>query len=292
MTGTYHRFSNLMDRQKDRSMPPPGEPEASDHDEQPAATSWFAGKVALVTGGGSGIGAASARMLAHCGARVIVADIDAERARAVAQEIDGQSIGLDVADPPSWDSLSLENPPTLALLNAGILTRAEIPYEIHEVSRAEVTRTIGANFLGVLHGLRRLTPAMAAVGGARVCINASMAALVPSPSDPLYTATKHAVMGLGRAVAEPLAARGVTVTLLCPSGVDTPLLSAVERSNTEQMFGTLLTPERAAQAAMDLLEFGEPGEMRTLTPDRYERVRFALVYEPIDEGALFPPEPG
>ncbi len=104
-------------------------------------------------------------MMAVCGARVIVADIDADRARAVAQEIDGQPIALDVADPPSWDSLSLENPPTIALLNAGILSRAELPYEIHEVSRAEVTRTIGANFLGVLHGLRRLTPAMAAVGG-------------------------------------------------------------------------------------------------------------------------------
>ncbi len=96
-------------------------------------------------------------------------------------------------------------------------------------------------------------------------------------------------MGLGRAVAEPLQARGVLVTMLCASGVDTPLLSPLERDNTTAMFGSLLPPERAAQAAMDLLEFGRAGEIRLLTPDRYERVRIELVYEPVGPESRFDP---
>jgi NAD(P)-dependent dehydrogenase (short-subunit alcohol dehydrogenase family) len=94
-------------------------------------------------------------------------------------------------------------------------------------------------------------------------------------------------MGLGRAVAAPLAERGVLVTMLCPSGVDTPLMTPHERDNTTDMFGSLLTPGRAAQAAMDLLEFGTAGEIRLLTPDRYERVRYEFAYEPVDPGSKY-----
>lgn len=281
-----------MDRQKDRTMHPPDDTEA-DSDPNPAVIesapeSVFNGRIALVTGGGSGIGAAACRLLGRCAAKVIVADIDIDKARSVASEIDGQAIALDVADPPSWDALNLENPPTIVLLNAGVYSHPTLPYEIHEVTRAEVTRTVGANFLGVLHGLRRLTPAIRAAGGARICLVSSLAGLGPSTVDPLYAATKHAVIGLGRSVAPGLGESDVRVTMLCPSGVDTPLLTEHDKDYARGLFGSLLSAEAAAQAALDLLEFGEPGEIREITPAGPRRVTIELRYEDVDPGWVPP----
>lgn len=269
-------------------MHPLEDPQAAPFSPLPEAEhSYFNGRVALVTGGGSGVGAIVAEMIAHCGGRVIVTDIDGDRAKAVASAIDGIPIALDVADPPSWDSLSLETPPTIAFLNAGIASRATIPYEIHEVTRAEVTRTVGANFLGVLHGLRRLTPAMSAVGDARICLNASWAALSPQEYDPLYTATKYAVLGLGRSVAGPLAAKGVRITMLCPTASDNPDVSESIRDTVRRDLGQLLEPRTVAQAALDLIEFGQPGEIRSISPNRYSRVKQTLEFEAIDPDEAF-----
>ncbi|MEZ5215810.1 MAG: SDR family NAD(P)-dependent oxidoreductase [Ilumatobacteraceae bacterium] len=245
--------------------------------------SFFSGRVALVTGGGGGIGAEAARMMAHCGAHVLVLDIDGDKAKAVAAEIDGTAYTIDVSDPPSWDSLSLEHPPSVALLNAGVRGRDSIPYEIDEVSRAEVTRAMGANFLGVLHGMRRLVPAMRALGDGRICLNVSAAGLMPVAADPVYTATKHGVIGLGRSTAMGLEPFGVRVTMLCPTAVDTAMIGMAEQTIAYQMWGGLLAPRVVAQAALDLAEFGAAGEIRLVEPAGVVRMEPTFVRHPVTE---------
>jgi NAD(P)-dependent dehydrogenase (short-subunit alcohol dehydrogenase family) len=232
-----------------------------------AGSSYFSGRVALVTGGGSGVGAEVARMMAHCGARVFVVDIDGDRAKAVANEIDGVAYSIDVADPPSWDSLNMEQPPSIAFLNAGVVTKGAEAYDIDALTRAEVTRALGANFLGVLHGLRRLIPAMRESGSARICLNASAAGILPLEADPLYTATKHALVGLGRAASSSLGRQGVLLTTLCPT---TPT-DAPEP-----------TPQAVAQAALDLIEFGEAGEIRMVRSDGVHLVEMELRLHRLD----------
>jgi short-subunit dehydrogenase len=128
---------------------------------------------------------------------------------------------------------------------------------------------------------------MAAAGDARICLNASMAGLIPIEMDPLFAATKHAVVGLGRSIAGPLSAQGVRVTLLCAMVPDSPNVPDSIRPVLEQAFGPLLEPRRVAQAALDLLEFGASGEIRVVTPERYSRARIRIEFEDVEPAAAY-----
>jgi NAD(P)-dependent dehydrogenase (short-subunit alcohol dehydrogenase family) len=235
----------------------------------------FDQKVAVVTGAASGIGAASARRLAREGASVIVTDVDAEAGSAVADEIDGRFVALDVGDPDAWDDLvSSVDGVDLAHLNAGI-PMGPYPVRIEQSVVADYRRVTAVNADGVFFGIRALVPAMEARGGGSIVVTASLAGLGPHEPDPVYAATKHFVIGLVRSLGAPLAELGITVNAVCPGGVDTALLEAIRHRDALRDAGRpLMDPDEIAKAAAMLLAGGETGQAYTVVlgrpPERYE----------------------
>ncbi len=207
--------------------------------------------VALVTGGGSGIGAALCRRLAAAGASVAVADVDTAGAEQVAAEIGGMPVGLDVVNPTAWGialSTVIDTYGQLDMLalNAGIMTRPRgAPSDDDPIpllaERYEAVR--GVNIDGVFFGIMAGLAHLEAVGGNIVC-TASSAGLKPLVSDPVYSMTKHAVIGLVRSLAAPLAKRGVSIAAVCPGGVDTPIVPPDIRSQGR----VFATPDHIAEA--------------------------------------------
>lgn len=227
------------------------------------------GAVALVTGGGSGIGAAAARLLAAQGARVVVADLDADAAAAVAAQVGGTAVGCDVRDPQDSERAvevaeREHGGLDLALLNAGT-TGGFTSWDDLDVDRY---RTItGVNVDGVVFGARACLPALRRRGRGALVVTASLAGLSPAPATPLYTLTKHAVVGLVRALSTGLAAEGITMTAVCPGFVDTPLLTGMTERFGEAGF-PLMSAEDVAAAAVDLALHGEPGACVVCQPGR------------------------
>jgi len=210
--------------------------------------------VALVTGGASGIGAASAQALAARGARVAVLDLDADRGRAVAASIGGAFVLLDVTSPQQWrhvlETIRAElGPVVLAHLNAGIMTfppSADLAAaaDLASLSDSAYRRIVAVNVDGVFFGLRALAAEMAADGGGRIVVTASIGGLTAVPFDPLYAMTKHALVGLVRSAAPVLAGHGIALSAICPGGVDTPLVP----DSIREMAPPLLAPEAVGRA--------------------------------------------
>jgi len=249
------------------------------------AIDWSGKPVALVTGGASGIGAASARALAARGARVVVIDLDAERGRALAGAIGGCSIRADVSSAEDWsravgrihDQLG---PVEIAHLNAGVMTLpaaagvAEAS-DLGAISDSAYRRIVGVNVDGVFLGLRSLVPSMAERRRGRIVVTASVGGLTAVPFDPLYAMTKHAVIGLVRSAAPVLAQHGIVLSAICPGGVDTSLVPDYIRA----LSPPLLAPGEVARAVVTILEHEAEGGIFVVRPGRPEP-------EPIPEPAI------
>ncbi|MCW2779094.1 MAG: dehydrogenase [Frankiales bacterium] len=225
--------------------------------------------VALVTGGGSGIGAAACRLLAASGAAVVVADLDLDAARAVAEEVGGTAVRCDVTDPASNEqavaSAEAEHGGLdVVLLNAGVAGGFASWDDLDPVRYRQMT---AVNVDGVVFGLRAALPALRRRGGGAVVATASLAGISPSPSSPVYALTKAAVVQLVRSMAPPLALEGVRLAALCPGFVATPLLDGMVERFDEAGF-PLLTAEEVAAVAVDLAEHGDPGSCVVVQPGR------------------------
>ena len=228
-------------------------------------------RVALVTGGSTGIGAAVAAQLAGLGIRVAICDINADAGEALAQKIDGMYIACDVTQLASVQDAVAAcvnglGVPDYAHLNAGIMTvpTGDPFLAIEEVSPEQYRRIVGVNLDGVYHGLKTLMPIMRENGGA-ITITASTAGLGVVPVDPLYTATKYAVIGLGRAVAASNTGSNIRINMICPGVVDTAIVPDDYR---QPEFGMMPTSVIAAEI-VDLLQTGDNGEVRVkLNADR------------------------
>jgi 2-hydroxycyclohexanecarboxyl-CoA dehydrogenase len=184
------------------------------------------GRTALVTGGASGIGAATSRRLAAEGARVAVCDINLEAAREVAGEVDGHAFGMDVTDGDSVRNgvsaaESALGPAGLLVNNAGTDEFGFFQNTDEDLWR----RVLEVNLLGVMRTTRELLPRMAERGGGRIVNVASEAGRVGSNGSAAYSAAKGGVISFTKAIARESARFGVLCNAVAPGPIDTPLLN-------------------------------------------------------------------
>lgn len=209
------------------------------------------GKVALVTGGASGIGLACTARLVAEGASVLVVDLDRGAGATVVAEHGVAFHAADVSDPAAWPAIVATAEEAfggldLVHLNAGVTTQQG---DITAVTDEQVRRVFGPNLDGVIYGIRATVPALHRRGGGAIVATASMAGLFPFAPDPLYTATKHAVVGLVRSLTAQLDAKRITINAVCPGIVDTPLVGAA-RERLKEVGFAMIPPEDIADAVI------------------------------------------
>lgn len=228
----------------------------------------FDGKVALVTGGGSGIGEAIAKRLAAEGASVVLTDIRLAPAQRVADEITaagGTAVAFeqDTSDADQSRAavefaVATYGALHLAVNNAGIGARNQVPVGELDLD-ADWRRVIDINLNGVLYGLQFQLPAIEAAGGGAVVNMASIHALVAAVGNSAYVASKHAINGLTKNAAVEYGARGVRVNAVAPGYISTPLLrdslpqEQIDELTARHPIGRLGTPEDVAALTVFLL---------------------------------------
>jgi NAD(P)-dependent dehydrogenase (short-subunit alcohol dehydrogenase family) len=201
----------------------------------------MADKVALITGGSNGIGEGVARHLARQGAHVVLADIDDARGATVAEELGGRFIHTDVSQPADCTAavaFAVREFGALhvAHLNAGVTSWCGMGDDFDPEA---YRRSMSINLDGVVYGIAAARPAIIASGGGTIVATASMAGLVSVPFDPIYSANKHAVVGLVRSIGDLYAAEGVRVHALCPSFAHTNIIKGSEKTLVDMGFPIL-----------------------------------------------------
>jgi NAD(P)-dependent dehydrogenase (short-subunit alcohol dehydrogenase family) len=200
---------------------------------------------ALVTGGASGIGAALV-----------------SRLRSEGFDVDSLDLvtGFDVSDPDHWDAVG---PVEVACLNAGVLGG---PADPAALTVDGYRRAMAVNVDGVVLGVRRLAAVMPPRG--RIVCTASLAGLTAVPDDPVYAATKHAVVGFVRSVAPSLSERGISINAVCPGFADTPMVAGSARERLDAAGFPLLSAADVAEAAWVALKSDETGHAWVVQPGR------------------------
>lgn len=193
----------------------------------------FAGKVALITGGASGLGLAAAHRLGSGGASLVLVDLQSSALDDAAQALDAAGYPVstlvgDVSEPQIHEAAVEAAVRTygalhLAFNNAGVVGMKGLP---HEVPIEEYRRVTRINLDSVFYGLHYEAPAILAAGGGAIVNTASVAGLVGVEGLLVYSTTKHAVVGLTRAAALGYATQGLRINAVAPGYVDTPLLAA------------------------------------------------------------------
>lgn len=195
--------------------------------------SGLAGRSAIVTGGGSGIGAALTRALVREGAHVLCADLDLAAAQSVAAGVSGpgtataRQVDVTSADAvvAAVDAVVAEHGRIdLVFNNAGITFLGNT----EDLTLAQWNAIIDVNIRGVVHGVHAAYPRMIAQGAGHIVNTASMGGLMAAGLMTSYVTTKHAVVGMSLALRTEAAGHGVGVTVVCPAAVDTPILDKGE----------------------------------------------------------------
>ena len=212
------------------------------------------GKVAIVTGGASGIGAASARAFAEAGARVAVVDRNASGAQDVASVIGGLGVGCDVGDESSVNGMiaTVERelgPVDVCFNNAGIATGGDPLTATPDVWNEQWA----VNVMGHVFAVRALLPKMLERGSGYFLHTASMAGILIGHGNAVYTATKHAVVGLAEWLSITYHHRGIRVSLLAPLGVRTPMLGDTSSPFATMVAGDIKEPQDVAQMVVDAI---------------------------------------
>lgn len=200
----------------------------------------LAGQVALVTGGASGIGAATSGLLASRGARVVIADRSIDTASRLAHELGGhvRAVPMDVSEPEQVEAairsaLDAHGKLDIAVNCAGVSSGARLPLAATPLDSWRRTMTV--NLDGVFYCMREQIAAMVTSGGGAIVNVASVMGTVGSANSAPYTAAKHGVVGLTRTAAVEYADAHVRVNAVAPGYIDTPFLSPETRANPDRI---------------------------------------------------------
>ena len=235
----------------------------------------------VVTGAGGGIGAALARRFAADGSRVIVNDLDAAAAEAVAAEIGGLAVAGDAADEEAvrrlvdtaWGELGGCD---LFCANAGILTAGSA-----DAPDAAWDKAWQVNVMSHVYAARALLPRWLDGDGGRLLVTVSAAGLLTLLGSAPYSVTKHAALGFAEWLRATYAHRGITVQALCPQGVNTAMMTAGERSASKAILAAgALEPDDVAETVVKALagdsvlilphpEVADFYQRRATDPDRW-----------------------
>ena len=223
--------------------------------------------IAVVTGGGNGIGAALCRKLASNGTQVVVVDLDKQAAAAVAEEIGGVARGVDVSDAAAVTALVDDveanvGPIDLFASNAGVVFgdglsgSASADGVLADVAdRWDVSW--GVNVMAHVYAARAVIPKMVARGGGQLLNTISAAGFLSSIGDAAYSTTKHAALGFAEAVAIRHGDEGIKVSVICPQAVATNMLDLATGPGADQnVFGGadmdgILSADAVAEKALE-----------------------------------------
>lgn len=211
------------------------------------------GKVAVVTGGASGIGAALTRRFAAEGAKVVVADLNLDAARAVADKVDGVAVACDVTKESDIQALVAEAEKKAGAIdlfcsNAGVC----LGEPDHAASASdEVWQTCwDVHVMSHVFAARAVLPGMIARGDGYLLQMASAAGLLNQIGDAAYSATKHAAVGFAESLAISHGDQGIKVSVICPLYVATPLIGYTDAAEATDL-PNVLTPEQVADAVLE-----------------------------------------
>lgn len=215
------------------------------------------GRVAVVTGGASGIGLASVRRLAAEGARVVIGDMDTTNGPLVAKEVDGLFVEVDVTDQAAVEAMFAEAKKAygsvdVAFNNAGIALPSDQSILDTDIDAWRKVQEV--NLTSVFHCCKAVLPYMLEQGKGSIINTASFVAVMGAATSQIsYSASKGGVLSMTRELGVEFARRGVRVNALCPGPVNTPLL--------QELFAA--DPERAQRRLIHVPmgRFGEPEEM-------------------------------
>jgi NAD(P)-dependent dehydrogenase (short-subunit alcohol dehydrogenase family) len=215
----------------------------------------FKDKVCVVTGGASGIGAASAVAFASEGARVVVVDINEDDAKAVAKACGGISLTCDVSSEESMNQLVAEcekqvGPIDLFFANAGIASGGDpltTPIEVWE-------KQWQVNVMAHIYSIRAILPAMLERGSGYFVHTASMAGILTTHGNLTYATTKHAVVGIAEWMSVTYHDKGIRTSLLAPLGVRTPMLGDDTSAWASSAAGPIKEPEEVAGQVVDAVK--------------------------------------
>lgn len=227
------------------------------------------GRRALITGGASGIGYATARRFIDEGAHVVIVDFNEKAGKQAAADLGATFVAADASDSSQVAEAFRQASDALggldiAYMNAGVTTGQP---EFAELTDEQYFRILNINVNGVVFGVREAIRAMTP-GGGSILATASLAGLIAYAGDPIYALTKHAVVGLVRGLGLTLPERGITINAICPGITETPLVGEQAIEMLKQANFPLIPPEWIAEACMRAITSGDSGQAWCIQPGR------------------------
>ena len=224
------------------------------------------GSVALITGGTGGFGRALATKLRALDVTVVLADLDSERNRQVAKDLDSHFVVLDVTDRAANEAVVAQVEAEHGRLDAAYLNAGISAAKSDDaLDMDEFMKVVAIDLFGVVYGVEAARPAIKRAGGGAVVVTASLAGLSPMAGDPAYSVAKGGAVAFVRSMAPRLEREGITISAICPGFADTAIIDPI-RAEFEKAGFPVLTAEEVADAMIAAWNSAEPGAAYVVQP--------------------------